>query len=197
MGEWNHNIHYHDLVLGAVPVNCQRALDVGCGQGLLARQLAQKCTKVFAMDIDDDTLARARSDSRSSAPIEFVHGDVMMYAFEPASFDVITAVATLHHLPLRPALDRFRELLKPGGTLAVIGLYRPETIQDDAFAAMAFPTSCVLRWRRGNANVGAPMQEPRETLSEIRTACDSVLPGGIFRRHLLFRYSFIWTKRQP
>ena len=30
---WNHNIHYHRLILQAVPPGCQRVLDVGCGEG--------------------------------------------------------------------------------------------------------------------------------------------------------------------
>ncbi|CAM5436502.1 hypothetical protein [Streptomyces canus] len=28
---WNHNVHYHRLVLDAVPDDCREALDVGCG----------------------------------------------------------------------------------------------------------------------------------------------------------------------
>ena len=36
---WNHNIHYHRLILDAVPPGARRALDVGCGEGTLARQL--------------------------------------------------------------------------------------------------------------------------------------------------------------
>jgi hypothetical protein len=37
---WNHNLHYHPLILDAVPDGCQRALDVGCGEGILARDAA-------------------------------------------------------------------------------------------------------------------------------------------------------------
>jgi hypothetical protein len=36
---WNHNSHYHDLLLAAVPPGCRRALDVGCGLGTFARKL--------------------------------------------------------------------------------------------------------------------------------------------------------------
>src|SRR4051812_25699589 len=36
---WNHNIHYHGLVLDAVPVGATFALDAGCGDGDLAREL--------------------------------------------------------------------------------------------------------------------------------------------------------------
>ncbi len=33
---WNHNIHYHPIALPAVPYPARRALDVECGDGLLA-----------------------------------------------------------------------------------------------------------------------------------------------------------------
>jgi hypothetical protein len=118
----------------------------------------------------------------------------MTHPFVVDSFDLITAVATLHHLPLRPALTRFRSLLRSGGVLAIIGLYRAQTLSDYALAASAFPLSWILRWLRGHTDVEAPVQNPRETLWEIRSACDSLLPGAVLRRHLLFRYSLFWRK---
>ena len=118
----------------------------------------------------------------------------MTYSFSDKSFELITAVATLHHLPLRPALLRFRQLLIPGGVLAIIRLYRGETFSDHALAAAAFPASWMFRLFRGYADVGAPVRDPRETLREIRSACDVILPGASLRKHLLFRYSLTWRK---
>ena len=135
---WNHNIHYHDVVLRSVPSNCRQALEVGCGQGLLARQLARQCEQIVAIDVDHDALACARATSASEARIEFVEGDVMTYSFSDGSFDLVTAVATLHHLPLKPALERFRSLLRSGGVLALVGLYRPNAFGDYAFGCGRF-----------------------------------------------------------
>lgn len=191
---WNHNIHYHDLVLKSAPPGCRRALDVGCGQGLLARRLAQLCQEVIAIDIDHDAISRTSVGDGLEARVKFVEGDVMTYPFSDNSFELIASVATLHHLQLRPALARFRKLLMPGGVLTVIGLYRGESLSDRAFAAAAFPTSWMFRLFRGYADVGAPVQDPRETLREIRNACDIFLPGASLRRRLLFRYSLTWRK---
>jgi ubiquinone/menaquinone biosynthesis C-methylase UbiE len=194
MGGWNHNLHYHPVVLRAIPAGCRRALDVGCGEGMLAWKLASRCQQVIAIDADRDTLLRAQARGLADSRVKFVEGDVLSYPFPDAGFDLITVVATLHHLPLRPALVRFQELLQPGGVLAIIGLYRPQTIQDYAIAAAAFPVSWMFRCLHQAAAVGAPLQEPKETLREIRAACEGAMPGGAFRRHLLFRYSFVWRK---
>jgi hypothetical protein len=47
-GNWNHNVHYQPVILNAVPAGCGPALDVGCGDGLLARRLAERCAEVRA-----------------------------------------------------------------------------------------------------------------------------------------------------
>ena len=46
---WNHNTHYYPLVLAAVPDGCRRALDVGCGEGLLTRELAVRVPEVVGI----------------------------------------------------------------------------------------------------------------------------------------------------
>lgn len=116
------------------------------------------------------------------------------YSFQEEEFDFIVAVATLHHLPLQGALEQLRGLLRPGGVLAVVGLYRAATPVDYAVASVAMPVSWVIRTLKGEDDVGAPLQEPKETLRDIRGAFEALLPGGIFRRRLFFRYSFIWRK---
>lgn len=187
IGGWNHNIHYHDLVLRAIPAGCGRALDVGCGTGLLARKLALRCDSVIAMDVDKASLSNGDRHV-------FVQADAMKAPFDYASFDLITAVAALHHLPLREALAAFRDLLRPGGVLVIIGLYRPAALSDYALAAAAFPVSRIMRGLRGAAEVGAALKEPAETFEEIRSGCGEFLPGAALRRRLLFRYSLIWHK---
>jgi SAM-dependent methyltransferase len=194
MSGWNHNIHYHHILLRAVPPVCVRALDVGCGEGQLARELAGHCQEVFAIDADRATVLRARAASETQTRVSFIEGDVMSYPFCADSFDLIAAVASLHHLPLRPAIERFRSLLKSGGVLAVIGLYRLDTIIDFANAAAAVPASWILRRLHSFAKIEAPIQKPKDTLCEIRAAFHSLLPGGTFCRHLLFRYSYVWRK---
>ncbi len=191
---WNHNIHYHRFVLSCVPAGCGSALDVGCGTGLLARKLAASCREVVAIDVDRDTLIRARAANHPKANLTFEETDVITARFPDGAFDLITAVATLHHLPLTAALARFRDFLKPGGVLVVIGLYRMRGPGDYSWAVAALPASWLLRRLHTCEDVGAPLQEPKETLREIRDASAEALPGSCFRRRLLFRYSLTWRK---
>ena len=60
-GYWNHNVHYQPVILSAVPPGCRTALDVGCGDGLLAGRLGARCAKVTAIDRNPPMIARARA----------------------------------------------------------------------------------------------------------------------------------------
>jgi SAM-dependent methyltransferase len=181
-------------MLDQLPADCRRVLDVGCGDGQLALKLAERCGDVVGIDVDASALARARTLIGANPRISLQLGDVLAHEFAASSFDFIVAVASLHHLPLRPALTRFRDLLRPGGTLAVIGLYRLSTPMDYAMAALATPLSSVVQLGLGTAEVAAPISPPHETLQEIRRAAVDVLPGARVQRRFFHRWTLAWRK---
>ena len=190
---WNRNIHYHDIILGAVPPHCRRALDVGCGDGRLASELAEVCAEVIGLDNHAPTLARARA-KHHRANLTFVDGEFMTHPFAPGSFDFVASIATLHHLPLDPALRRLRDLLRPGGVLAVIGLHQLRTPADFAYGVAGKLFTIWMHLTEPIEPVLAPVRDPDESLQEVREAVDRILPGAQFTRELLFRYSLIWKK---
>jgi 2-polyprenyl-3-methyl-5-hydroxy-6-metoxy-1,4-benzoquinol methylase len=187
---WNHNTQYHPAVLAAVPAGARRALDVGCGVGRLAHELAATVGDVDAIDRDAAVIARARAGA-TRANIRFAEADFL--AFDGGGYDVVTMVAVLHHLPLDEALARIPELLNRGGTCAIVGLARTSGVEHLA-SLVAWPVSRWLRATRPHAEVAAPIAEPRETLAEIRTAAARHLPGARIERRLLWRYTLVWTK---
>ncbi|MFJ7624921.1 class I SAM-dependent methyltransferase [Streptomyces sp. NPDC097595] len=67
---FDHNDHYHRLLLRQVPRDCGAALDVGCGTGRFARRLARLGMTVDAVDPSEEAIAEARAlsapDGRSS-----------------------------------------------------------------------------------------------------------------------------------
>src|SRR5258708_32640467 len=95
---WNRNIHYHKIVLRSIPRSDARALDAGCGQGVLARELAQHCAEVIAIDSDRTALAQARAASAPQTRITFIEGAGMTHPVPNNSFDVVAGVAMRHHI---------------------------------------------------------------------------------------------------
>ena len=200
---WDHNLHYHRWLLRHVPAGCEDALDAGCGTGEFARQLALRCKRVLSIDISPLMIEEARRRSAGRPALEFRVADLMDEA-SAARFDCIATIATLHHLPLEPALARLGGALRSGGVLLVLDVVANRNLVERLWAARAMPISMALRvWHRGRLR---PTQAERQawvahcrtdrysTLAEVRGACARVLPGARVRRHLLWRYSIVWNK---
>lgn len=189
---WNHNLHYHPVLVEALPERRERALDIGCGEGMLARRLRRSFDHVSAIDADEAIIEIAR---RHDSDIDYLVGDFLTFPFEPASFDFVTCVAALHHMNAGLALPRMAELLRPGGALAVLGLARsryPVDLPRDAAAAIV---SRIHRLLEEHWESHAPtVWPPPYTYAEIRSLADELLPRARFRRHLLWRYSITWDK---
>jgi SAM-dependent methyltransferase len=188
-----HTERYHELLLDAVPQGSDRALDVGCGLGGFARKLAARVRTVDAIDRAADVVARAVYPAVDN--VRFSVADFMTMPLEESAYDFVSSLASLHHLPLGAALERMKLLLRPGGVLGVIGLYREHGAFDLAASAIAFPVSRWQRRRHGRRCDAVPLHDPTLTLREIRTEVARVLPGVVFRRHLLWRYTLVWMKR--
>jgi len=112
------------------------------------------------------------------------------------SYDLITFVASLHHLPLRETLQKARRMLKDGGELAIVGLSANKSIADWAWAVLCTPAARAgSRLHRETRDIGVAVAEPRESLVEIRRVADDVLPGAVIRRGLYYRYRLCWRNR--
>lgn len=58
---WNHNTAFYQKVTGCVPPGAALALDVGSGDGSLARLLAQTGPEVWVLEADAPTVEQARA----------------------------------------------------------------------------------------------------------------------------------------
>ncbi|MGH3722055.1 MAG: class I SAM-dependent methyltransferase [Pseudonocardiaceae bacterium] len=196
---WNHNIHYHPVILGALPSHCLRVLDVGCGEGTLTRRLRTIVPEVTAIDLDPASVDLARHHDhrvpRDGGPINYPLADFLTHPFEKNSFDAIVSVAALHHMNAIAALARMRELLRPGGTPAIIGLARgqlPADLPVELAAAIATRVHKLTKtyWEHPSPKIWPPPL----TYTGMRRVAAEVLPGVRYHRHLLWRYSLTWTK---
>ena len=195
-GYWNHNVHYQPVILRAVPPGCGAALEVGCGDGLLASRLAERCAEVTAIDRDPRMTALARSRAEAAGPgrMTVVEADYLAYPVADASFDFACANTSLHHIDFGAALTAMVRVLRPGGRLAVIGLAADTSIADRLAGAPGVPADLFYRalYRKGGS--GAPVMDPDMSWREVRAAASRLLPGVRYRRHLLWRYSLLWRK---
>lgn len=204
-GVFDHNAHYHDVLLRALPAHVGRVLDLGCGTGAFSRRLAARADHVLGIDLAPEMLRVARKRSAGVANLDFEECDFSDWDAPRERFDAIASIATLHHLPLAPTLAKLRDALRPGGLLLVLDLVRDASLRDLATSVAAVPTNLALHLAkigrlRNPAEVRAAWIEHGRTdhylsLGEVRAACDAAaLAGARVQRHLLWRYSLIWQR---
>ena len=195
-GYWNHNVHYQPVILRAVPPGCGAALEVGCGDGLLASRLAEHCAEVTAIDRDARMTALARSRAQAAGPgrVTAIEADYLAHAVADASFDFACSNTSLHHMDFAAALGAMARALRPGGRLAVVGLAANGSVRDYLADGPAIPVGLAYRAVHGKGDPGAPVKDPEMTWAEVRAIARRLLPGMRYRRHLLWRYSLLWRK---
>ncbi|WP_372609527.1 bifunctional 2-polyprenyl-6-hydroxyphenol methylase/3-demethylubiquinol 3-O-methyltransferase UbiG [Halomonas sp.] len=98
----------------------RRVLDVGCGGGLLAEEMARRGADVTGIDLGEAPLAAARLHA-SETGVELDYRCLSVEAMaeaSPDSFDVVTCLEMLEHVPdPGSVVDACARLVKPGGQL--------------------------------------------------------------------------------
>jgi ubiquinone/menaquinone biosynthesis C-methylase UbiE len=102
-------------------VTDMRLLDVGCGSGYFAREMARRGAKVTGIDIAPRMIDHARRhEAASPLGVEYRAGDAADVAtwFPAASFDMVTSCMALQDMPDVPSVLRsVRDVLRPRGRL--------------------------------------------------------------------------------
>ena len=191
------------MILDAIPPGCGRALDVGCGTGALTRRLRRRVPDVTGIDRDERSIQLARAHPGATG-IRYLQAGFLTASLEPASADLVTSIASLHHMDARAALRRMSDLLRPGGVLAVVGLARAGSPTDLApeipalIGTQLHRAALAIRRRAagGPATAYQPpvIWPPPMTYRDMRLLATDMLPGVRYRHHLYWRYSLVWTK---
>lgn len=194
---FNHNDVHHPLLLRAAPRTARRALDVGCGAGTLARRFAARGLDVDGIDPAGEPLALAEAiGSPGPGTITYHHADVTRFPLPSRHYDVITCVASLHHVPFA-TVTSLREALAPGGVLAVLGLANPATFRDWAvwlgsvpfdYAAKAVVAAADRLGGGHDTQPEPPIRDWDMSMSDIRREAAALLPGSRVRLLPFWRY---------
>ncbi len=122
-----------------VQLDQQKVLDVGCGGGILSEALANNGAQVTGLDLSEASLQTAKMHLFESG-LEVDYQCVSIEDFTaqyPASFDVVTCLEMLEHVPdPESIIDACLQALKPGGWLFLSTLNRtPKAMMLGIFAA--------------------------------------------------------------
>jgi len=111
--------HWHGDPDSLKPLAGKRALDVGCGAGLLAEPLARLGAEVTGADAAAENIAVAKAHAAGAGPtIEYRTGELA--ALGLGKFDLVTAMEVLEHVADKPAfVAELAAHLAPGGLLVL------------------------------------------------------------------------------
>ena len=149
-------------------------LDVGCGGGILSESMAEKGAKVTGIDLGEKALKVATLHSLDSG----VTVDYQLIAVEqlaeqqPASFDVVTCLEMLEHVP-DPAsvVAACAKLVKPGGHVFFSTINR----NPKAYLFAVIGAEYVLNMLPRGTHDYAKFIKPSELASWMRSADLSLL----------------------
>ena len=114
------------------PLRGARVLDVGCGGGLLSEAMAREGARVLGLDLSPELIDIAKlhrlESTQGGAILDLEYRVQAVEALadaEPGTFDAITCMEMLEHVPEPGSiLEACARLLKPGGRLFVSTINR-------------------------------------------------------------------------
>jgi len=110
---WTYRHAFFELLPAAPPA--WRVLEVGCGEGRVARDLAARGHRVTALDASPTLVAAA---AEADAASDYVLGDAMALPFDDAAFDLVVAYNVLMDVEDMPqAVTEASRVLAPAGHL--------------------------------------------------------------------------------
>jgi len=151
------------------PLAGKNVVDIGCGGGILAESMAKKGAKVTGIDLSEKALKVADLHSlESGVPVRYeLISAEQLAAREPGSFDVVTCMEMLEHVPDPAAVVKAcATLVKPGGHIFFSTINR----NPKAYLFAVIGAEYVLRMLPKGTHDYAKFITPAELSSYVRDA---------------------------
>ena len=174
---------------GLAGLSSKVVLDVGCGGGILSDSMARKGANVTGIDLSTKALrvARLHALEAQTSNLQFREVSVEALAAEqPASFDVVTCMEMLEHVP-DPAsvVKACAQLVKPGGWVFFYTINR----NPKAFALAIVGAEYILNMLPRGTHEYAKLIRPSELAASCRAAgLDVTHTCGLEHNPLTRRY---------
>ena len=158
-----------DFIDQAAGLAGKRVLDVGCGGGILAEGMATRGARVTGIDLGEMPLRVAELHTlETGVEVHYRRISAEALAAEaPATFDLVTCMEMLEHVP-DPAsiIAACAQLVKPGGQIFFSTLNR----NPKSYLLAIIGAEYLLRWLPRGTHVYARFIRPAELGRWIRAA---------------------------
>lgn len=159
-----------DWINAQCSLSGKRVLDVGCGGGILADSMARRGADVSGIDLASKALRVAQLHALEAETTNIQYREVSVEALakeQPASFDVVTCMEMLEHVPDPASVVRAcSELVKPGGWVFFSTIHRSAK----AFMLAIVGAEYVLNMLPRGTHEYAKMIRPSELAASCRSA---------------------------
>ena len=157
------------------PLEGQRVLDVGCGGGILSDSMARKGADVLGIDLATKALRVARLHALEAQTTRIQYREISAEALAdevPASFDTVTCMEMLEHVPdPQSVVSACARLVKPGGWVFFSTINR----NPKAFALAIVGAEYLLKMLPRGTHEYAKFIQPSELAAACRHAGLDVL----------------------
>lgn len=155
---------------GLAPLAGKKVLDIGCGGGILSDSMARKGADVTGIDLSTKALKVAQLHALEAGTTGVTYREVSAEALaqeQPGSFDVVTCMEMLEHVPDPASVVRAcTELVKPGGWVFFSTINR----NPKSFLFAIVGAEYLLRMLPKGTHEYAKMIRPSELASYCRAA---------------------------
>lgn len=125
------------IIASASPNKTTRALEFGCGTGLVTMEIASLAGSIVAIDTSREMLAVFHEKIRTSGITNIETREIdllspLQNGLQQESFDLIYSSMTLHHISDTAGfLNRISNILAPGGMIAIADLDKEDGLFHD------------------------------------------------------------------